>query len=401
MNKINYVIGMTTLSCLFLLVGCKNDSFKTKEITLKKNRWVVEYGNKIPKDVTTYLANKMDFTGNIELIGIPKNETEKEYPAIGEYQLTLKNDDQERKIKVIVTDTIAPVFNDIKEIYEVEYGKKFDLKNIKAEDLSSVDYTLDDSSVNYKKAGTYDAIVIAKDSSYNESKQKIKIKVKTKKENSKSESTLNKIQKNDNQSSDNISEEKNYFHRININCILQNPELPSGCEITSLTMSLNYNGYKVDKIELSDNFLPKGKIGETDYNVAFVGNPKDNTGFGCYAPVIVNTANNYLKSVESKKTAFNLTGSSLQEIFKYIDSNIPVIVWVTNEMKAPYISRTWYVNGKELSWKSNEHCLLLIGYNKEKNVVYTCDPLRGNVTYNMDLFNERYIQMGSQSVIIK
>ena len=172
MNKINYVIGMTTLSCLFLLVGCKNESFKTKEITLKKNRWVVEYGNKIPKDVTTYLANKMDFTGNIELIGIPKNETEKEYPAIGEYQLTLKNDDQERKIKVIVTDTIAPVFNDIKEIYEVEYGKKFDLKNIKAEDLSSVDYTLDDSSVNYKKAGTYDAIVIAKDSSYNESKKK-------------------------------------------------------------------------------------------------------------------------------------------------------------------------------------------------------------------------------------
>ena len=51
--------------------------------------------------------------------------------------------------------------------------------------------------------------------------------------------------------------------------------------------------------------------------------------------------------------------------------------------------------------ESNEHCLLLIGYNKEKNVVYTCDPLRGNVTYNMDLFNERYIQMGSQSVIIK
>lgn len=351
MNKINYVIGMTTLSCLFLLVGCKNESFKTKEITLKKNRWVVEYGNKIPKDVTTYLANKMDFTGNIELIGIPKNETEKEYPAIGEYQLTLKNDDQERKIKVIVTDTIAPVFNDIKEIYEVEYGKKFDLKNIKAEDLSSVDYTLDDSSVNYKKAGTYDAIVIAKDSSYNESKQKIKIKVKTKKENSKSESTLNKIQKNDNQSSDNISEEKNYFHRININCILQNPELPSGCEITSLTMSLNYNGYKVDKIELSDNFLPKGKIGETDYNVAFVGNPKDNTGFGCYAPVIVNTANNYLKSVESKKTAFNLTGSSLQEIFKYIDSNIPVIVWVTNEMKAPYISRTWYVMVKNYRGK--------------------------------------------------
>lgn len=38
----------------------------------------------------------------------------------------------------------------------------------------------------------------------------------------------------------------------------QYPELPTGCEITSLTSVLNYYGYDVDKEVMADDYLEKG-----------------------------------------------------------------------------------------------------------------------------------------------
>ncbi len=43
---------------------------------------------------------------------------------------------------------------------------------------------------------------------------------------------------------------------IPVNCILQNPELPTGCEATSLTMVLNYWGYTVSKVTIAGQYLP-------------------------------------------------------------------------------------------------------------------------------------------------
>lgn len=171
LNKLLY--GLSAIGVMSILVGCAKEEMK-----LKQDSYTIEYGSTIQTDIKTYLDNTDDFIKETKLSGIPDNEKEKQYPAIGEYELTLKNNGQENKIKVIVKDTVAPKLKDIKEQYEVEYGKKLDIKNIKADDLAKVTITLDDSKVNYKKAGTYDATVIAKDSSGNEAKQNIKIKVK-------------------------------------------------------------------------------------------------------------------------------------------------------------------------------------------------------------------------------
>ena len=171
LNKLLY--GLSAIAIMSMLVGCTKEEMK-----LKQDSYIIEYGKNINDDVKTYLDNTDDFIKETKLSGIPDNEKEKQYPAIGEYELTLKNSNQENKIKVIVKDTVAPKLKDIKEQYEIEYGKKLDIKNIKADDLAKVTITLEDSSVNYNKAGTYDATVIAKDSSGNESKQNIKIKVK-------------------------------------------------------------------------------------------------------------------------------------------------------------------------------------------------------------------------------
>ena len=174
MRKIIYMCCIVIGS--IITTGCTKEEMK-----LKAEEYQVEYGKSISSDVKTYLDNTDDYMKETKLTGIPENEAEKEYPSIGEYEIVLKNNDQESKVKITIKDTVAPAFKDIKEIYEVEYGKSFDVKNIKAEDLSNIEYTLDDSNVNYKKVGTYDATVTAKDSSGNEAKQNIKIKVKEEK----------------------------------------------------------------------------------------------------------------------------------------------------------------------------------------------------------------------------
>lgn len=171
LNKLLY--GLSAIAVMSILVGCTKEEMK-----LKQDSYTIEYGETIQTDIKTYLDNTDDFIKETKLSGVPENESEKEYPAIGEYVLTLQHNKDEESVKVTVQDTVAPVFKDVKDNYEVDYGKNFDVKNIKALDLSTVEYTLDDSKVNYKKSATYDATVIAKDSSGNQAKQNIKIKVK-------------------------------------------------------------------------------------------------------------------------------------------------------------------------------------------------------------------------------
>ena len=165
------------------LAGCSKEKMElaNKEVT-------VEYGQTISADVKDYLKNDSDFLKDVKIEGIPDNEEQKQYPGVGEYDLSLKYEDTVEKVKVIVKDTVAPEFKDIKDKYEVALGSKLNTKDIKAEDLSAVIVTLDDKEVNYKKAGDYKTVIIAKDVSGNETKKEISIVVKEeeKKENSSS-----------------------------------------------------------------------------------------------------------------------------------------------------------------------------------------------------------------------
>jgi len=53
---------------------------------------------------------------------------------------------------------------------------------------------------------------------------------------------------------------------INVESILQNPELPTEREVTSLTMLLNHIGFDVDKLPLSDGYLSKGEYRKSYFN---------------------------------------------------------------------------------------------------------------------------------------
>jgi uncharacterized protein YvpB len=183
---------------------------------------------------------------------------------------------------------------------------------------------------------------------------------------------------------------------------MQEPELPSGCEITSLTILLNYLGYRADKIVMAQDYLITSPLESKSLYEAFGGDPADPAAYGCYAPVIVNSANQYLKDNQSNKTAYDISGTEFEDLFTYIDSDIPVVVWTTEDLTAPQYTKEWYTDdGVYCTWISPQHCVLLYGYDKALDMVYISDPLKGNVTYSLETFALRYQQMSSQAVVIK
>lgn len=188
---------------------------------------------------------------------------------------------------------------------------------------------------------------------------------------------------------------------IPFKAVLQNPELPSGCEITSLTMVLNYLGYDVDKCDLADNYLDKGEPGEVSYYDAFIGDPRKWWPYGCFSPVIERTAVKYLTEKGSTLGVYNTTGTSLDGLFTQIEQGNPVIIWATMYMSKSYEGVVWIIDGVRVPWISGEHCMVLYGYDRYRNVVLIADPLVGNVEYDMDLFKIRFEELFRQSVVIR
>ena len=102
--------------------------------------------------------------------------------------------------------------------------------------------------------------------------------------------------------------------------VLQNPELPNGCEITSLCEVLRYWGFAADKCDLADHYLPRSaRWYGADPDRVYMGDPhKDDgspeTGYYCFAGPVVAAANAYLAAHGGGYTAHDLTGVPLQDM---------------------------------------------------------------------------------------
>lgn len=190
--------------------------------------------------------------------------------------------------------------------------------------------------------------------------------------------------------------------KLNVDCILQNPVLPTGCEVTSLAIVLNYYGISVSKETLADQYLPKKAVGKANFYKEFVGNPRSASSYGCYAPVIVNTANDYFAANNLSYKAVDYTGSTFSFLLEKVAAGNPVIIWATSPMDdEPVYTTAWIVDGEYVHWKGNLHCLVMTGYNVSEGKVYMSDPLKGNAEYDMELFAKRFKQLFSQAVIIE
>lgn len=182
--------------------------------------------------------------------------------------------------------------------------------------------------------------------------------------------------------------------------ISQLPELPTGCEVTSLTMVLNHLGINADKLDIADNYLTKGEYGVTDPRKAFVGNPRtEENSRGCYAPVLVEAANKYLSAKGSGKTAKDISGGDLEKLFPYIDKGIPVIVWGIMDCQKSEVVSIGEADGQTLNWVRPEHCMVLVGYSDTE--ITEADPYYGAIkTYTREQFKSGYNDLFKQAIAI-
>lgn len=183
----------------------------------------------------------------------------------------------------------------------------------------------------------------------------------------------------------------------------QLPELPAGCEITSLTMLLQFKGIDKTKLQLADE-MPKDPTPVTlnaDGSIAYWGNPntgfvgdvtRKQRGFGIYHSGLFPLLKTYIP------TAIDVTGESFDMYEAQVAGGIPVIVWTTIDFNVPYKWVTWDTPIGPLQTSFAEHAVLLVGYDEEN--VFLNDPLSGNKQFkvNKAQFIESWTAMGKQGL---
>ncbi|MEA0556015.1 C39 family peptidase [Lysinibacillus irui] len=197
---------------------------------------------------------------------------------------------------------------------------------------------------------------------------------------------------------------------LDVPVVMQNPELPHGCEITSLTAVLNYFGMNVTKLEMADHYLPKqeirtvgGKRFGPNPNVAFAGNPRDKAhGMYVFAAPIVKAAEAVIANKQENLRVTNMSQASQADILELVREGVPVVTWVTLDLSKPKqkAERGWIYEGESTSRDAfmNLHAVVLTGHLGDKVVVM--DPLKGYVTYNVDQFFNSYRELGKQAVAV-
>lgn len=193
--------------------------------------------------------------------------------------------------------------------------------------------------------------------------------------------------------------------------ILQNPELPTGCESTAAVMVLNAYGYEVDKTQFARE-LPKGTLETYEGlryaphpDVAFTGDPFTPYGYGVFSGVISETMQAFIDSADGLYRARNLAGAEEDTLCAYVNRGIPVCVWTTMGLQNVENTSGWYIKDGDsytdeyFSWPGNEHCVVMVGCDEETVTVH--DPLKGKVNYDRDTFFQRYQDVGQYAVVLE
>ncbi|KAF2072747.1 hypothetical protein CYY_005935 [Polysphondylium violaceum] len=230
----------------------------------------------------------------------------------------------------------------------------------------------------------------------------------------------------------------------------QYPILPTGCEVTAVSILLTYIGLCQEIVskeslasivikEQDPDYTLNPPIGGNPYR-AFIGSPYSKESFGVFHHPIRELIESICKSNNSPFHVQDLTIKS-NHIHKYTlqdnesaqyitdrleyfentsndsidDSDIkvlenhltthktPIVIWMTLELKPPRgITDIWYDvknPSQPIHWVSPEHCALLSGYDSE--FYYVHDPHTGKrESYDKILFLKRWRQMGRQAVTV-
>ena len=190
--------------------------------------------------------------------------------------------------------------------------------------------------------------------------------------------------------------------KLNVPLENQMPDLPNGCEVTSLSMLMNYYGIKVSKNELAetiqhvDSFTDGGKYRGNPHQ-GFVGHMTiANAGWCVYNEPLYNVARKYTSHIE------NITGSDFLSLLKLVSNGPPVMIITTTTFNKVNNMQTWDTNTGKVNVTPSSHACVITGYSKPKKVVYVNNPYGyKNQPVNWKNLQASYNQQGRQALYIR
>lgn len=215
---------------------------------------------------------------------------------------------------------------------------------------------------------------------------------------------------------------------LNVPQILQKPELPNGCEITSLCEVLNYLGFPADKCDLADHYLPRSeKWYGTDPDQFYMGNPhldddSEETGYYCFAGPIVKAAGLYLDTfykdagreisedsvrIPAKQLPpvrpqpRDLTGAGQDELERILKDGHPFIFWASlhfDDIRYDKCGSFVLPDGRVHRVFHELHCMVCRGM--DDGGYYIADPLDYNEYVPKTQFMKIYRQLGSRAAAV-
>lgn len=155
----------------------------SQAIKLIANTKTIVYGESYTPDLKDFVEEKN--IKNYSIDGNVPNEVGRQYPAIGEYKLTVKKNKESQEVVLKVKDTVAPTFaEDIVTTISTTLNTPLDDVTAqykdKVTDLDDVKVTVNSANVNYGVVGEYKSELIATDESGNTSKKEIIVVVNEK-----------------------------------------------------------------------------------------------------------------------------------------------------------------------------------------------------------------------------
>lgn len=190
--------------------------------------------------------------------------------------------------------------------------------------------------------------------------------------------------------------------RLDVPLENQMPDLPNGCEVTSLSMLMNYYGIKVNKNELAENiqhvdFFTDGGKYRGNPNQGFVGHMSiANAGWCVYNGPLYNVARKYTTHIK------NITRSDFLSLLKLVSIGHPVLIITTTTFNRVNDMQTWDTNTGKVNVTPSSHACVITGYSKPKKVVYVNNPYGyKNQPVNWKNLQASYNQQGRQALYIR
>ncbi len=195
----------------------------------------------------------------------------------------------------------------------------------------------------------------------------------------------------------------------------QYPQLPNGCEVTSLTMLMTAVGHPMNKMTLAQE-MPKDPTrlvltsttnanGQVVHHVKYWGNPnvgfvgsvyQSGEGYGIYHGPMFHFLNQLLPG-----RAEDLTGDSFSTLLHHVAQGIPVEAWTTTTFQPTNDWVTWQSPEGPVTATPLEHAVLIVGYGP--GTLYVNNPLNGEAAEKVPEgpFIQSWRQLGKQAITVK